>query len=124
VVVIPTDSIGDETVVVYEESRRDPFWKFPGGKIEKGETAEYAAWWELFEETGLKATLLIPIGKSYNKAKNNYCYFFKATVATLDDLIPVGNDGEKTRRIPFEKLDTIGLLRQHLVFLETFLKHQ
>jgi 8-oxo-dGTP diphosphatase len=44
---------------------RAPFanvWSFPGGRIEPGETAEVAARRELFEETGIAAGPLLPLG--------------------------------------------------------------
>ncbi len=41
-------------------------WQFPGGAIEDDETAEQAAWRELYEETGLSMASFIKSGDCFN----------------------------------------------------------
>lgn len=45
-------------------------WVLPKGKLEKEETSEEAALREVREETGVKATILAPIGETVYRFKN------------------------------------------------------
>lgn len=67
VVIIPIDSNGD--VYLLKEfciGASNPVISVPGGKIDKNENTEKAALRELYEETGIVASTLIPIHKTYS----------------------------------------------------------
>jgi len=57
--------VGERAVLMVRRAR-GPFagaWSFPGGRLEPGEAPEAAARRELFEETGLAAGPLVPLGR-------------------------------------------------------------
>ena len=60
--------------VLLEERADDGFFDFPGGGIDLKESAEEAAYRELFEETGLKAKDL-ELFKVYSGEITHYIYF-------------------------------------------------
>jgi 8-oxo-dGTP diphosphatase len=54
---------GDEVLLVERgQALGQGFWSLPGGKVDPGETALYAANRELLEETGIVAMLSIHVG--------------------------------------------------------------
>ncbi len=82
-------------VLVYDEGKPLPiFWKFAGGRKEKGETPEQTASRELEEETGLK----VPASELSFLAKlpkrNHDLYVYKATVQDFEGLADRGVEGE------------------------------
>ena len=89
---------GKTTVLVFDEAKELPMWKFPGGggqyllKENRWEAPEETARRELFEETGLTAKTLKPIEK-VNKG-SHWWYLFEAVVDNFDGLLRRGNDGE------------------------------
>ena len=60
--------------VLLEERADDGYFDFPGGGIDLKESAEEAAYRELFEETGLKAEEL-ELFKVYSGEITHYVYF-------------------------------------------------
>ncbi|MCP4666908.1 MAG: NUDIX hydrolase [Deltaproteobacteria bacterium] len=71
----------------YRHGTRDVTLEIPGGLVEEGDSPEEAAERELFEETGFRATEIIPLGFVHpNPAiQNNRCYTFIAK-----DVFPAG----------------------------------
>ena len=87
-----------KTVLVYDNTKPIPAWKFPGGggkylpSLNRWETPEETARRELEEETGLKAsqlTLLIKIDK-----KDHLWHLFEARISDFNGILKRGNDGE------------------------------
>lgn len=79
-------SYNNEFILVRHKDRKT--WEFPGGKIEKGESAKTAAKRELFEETGALDFNLRESGY-FNviiDGKNSYGKVFKSTVKLLGNL--------------------------------------
>jgi len=82
---------------------RDPqklpplYWKLPGGKSQKGETATQAVIRELKEEIGLTVeTENIQIVHQENR-KNHIFVFFRTKVLSLADLKKKGDEGEDVK---------------------------
>lgn len=97
-----------KTVLVYDKTKYNPAWKYPGGKgkwlatANRWETPVETARRELFEETGLIATaltLLVAINKG-----THFWYLYEAFFESFDGLIPKGNDGEYVKVFPESQL--------------------
>ena len=84
-------------------------WSIPGGRIEKGETEQEAALRELFEETGVTATLgekiaTIPaLFEGFNYILHDY-----AAIWTSGEPL-AGDDAAKACFMPPHKLDNLGM---------------
>lgn len=97
-----------QTVLVYDETKRTPAWKFPGGggqfidKQNRWEAPEETARRELWEETGIAAptlTLLTTIDRG-----DHLWNLFEARVENFDGLLRRGNDGEFVSKFPESQL--------------------
>lgn len=107
-----------KTVLVFDETRRNPAWKFPGGSgefltlLDRWETPAETASRELYEETGLVApglTLLKEIDQG-----DHLWFLFEARVDNFDGLIGRGNDGEHIAVFPESRiLEMPNFLSQH-----------
>lgn len=108
----------NKTVLVYDESKENPAWKFPGGGgqwlaiVGRWETPEETARRELEEETGLIAghlTLLAIINKG-----THMWYLYEAVLDDFQGLRARGNDGEFVKVFPASQLLLMqNFLKQH-----------
>ncbi len=55
----------DKYLFVKEELRKGEIWDLPGGKIEYGESPEETLHREIWEELGIKVSIIKPIGAWY-----------------------------------------------------------
>jgi len=80
-------------------------WTLPKGRIDPGETEAAAALREVYEETGLVASIVRPI--VMHEGRLHFTYFFEMTIERDDGT----HDGEtkEVRLVSFE--DAAGLLR-------------
>lgn len=63
------------------------YWEFPGGKIEKDETAEAALKREIFEEFGAKSTILKKLDQIFSKEYDFGTVMLEVIYAELDSEI-------------------------------------
>lgn len=113
-----TDETGRVTHIVLVMDPKHGDWKFPGGKLEKGESLLECTSFELEEETGL----LVPaLKKNFTFLGNfsdrkGYIFGFSITLISIPveemerRLKPVGNEGEVTRLFPISILYDDGFL--------------
>jgi ADP-ribose pyrophosphatase YjhB (NUDIX family) len=65
--------------LIRQRNRRGRWrWTLPKGRIDPGETAEAAALREVFEESGLRASVVRPIGM--HEGRFHFTYFFEMTL--------------------------------------------
>ena len=93
--------------LVMDFKKPAPFWKFPGGRSEAGESPAAAAIREIEEEVGLKLKQSDLELVHHEKRLNHEFYFYRARVASLADLKNKGNDGESVRLFTLEQLKTM-----------------
>lgn len=99
-------------ILIAERLGGGPFqglWEFPGGKIDRGETAPQALSRELAEELGIEVTVCSPF--------MNLRHEYDDRVVTIEFFIvsewnsdPVGREGQELRWVPTEQLDSSELL--------------
>ncbi len=97
----------DEILLTHQEQpARPPFFDFPGGRVNPGETHEQAALRELEEETGLRAKRIKPFWNLTLEGATR----FEKTFYLATELIPVADwknpdNGERIKiiREPFRK---------------------
>ena len=73
-----------KTVFVYDESKRNPLCKLPGGGIEEGESVLDAAIREVLEETGIQL-LKCEVAVMKEQRKENGTYFPYFCVACVSE---------------------------------------
>ncbi len=86
--IIPLSPKGEVVLIrQYRHGTRDVTLEIPGGLVEESDSPEGAAERELFEETGFRASEMVPLGFVHpNPAiQNNRCYTFVAK-----DVFPAG----------------------------------
>jgi 8-oxo-dGTP pyrophosphatase MutT (NUDIX family) len=96
----------------YRHGTRDVTLEIPGGLVEEDDSPEEAAERELFEETGFRASEIIPLGFVHpNPAiQNNRCYTFIAK-----DVFP---DGEQS----LDEKEDIEVLRRPVTEIPRLIK--
>ena len=107
-------------ILIAERLGGGPFqglWEFPGGKIDRGETAPQALSRELAEELGIEVTVC----SSFMNLRHEY----DDRVVTIEFFIvsewnsdPVGREGQELRWVPTEQLDSSELLPADVPVIE------
>ncbi len=138
-----------ETVLVLDEKRRNPEWKFPGGGTELSDTfiidpvtkkkisitdkrviAIQTAIRELEEETGLEPMkrngqiCAHHIGVLYRSDKKGYTHYICVEVDTFATLKERGNEGELVKKCTFEEIHDgrVQILKYHKDFIDPLRK--
>jgi 8-oxo-dGTP pyrophosphatase MutT (NUDIX family) len=96
-----------------DKSKERPYyWKFPGGRSERGETPTQTARREVEEETGLVISDLELLA---NEPRHGHIAFlFAAKTESFETLKERGNDGEEIRLVhPRELVSMKQFLPQH-----------
>lgn len=102
-------------IIVYEERRLDPRWKFPGGGIDLNEPPDKAAKREFEEETGIA----LPLSAFWEFAppKNNigkHYFFVRLADRRLKKHAERGQDGEIVRLVKLDEIENMpDFLREH-----------
>jgi 8-oxo-dGTP pyrophosphatase MutT (NUDIX family) len=94
----------DETILIIQDWKNPPLWKFPGGKKDPGENPYQTAVREVEEETGiiltpdaLRLVARLDIKEDWPRVKRKHTkYFFTASVDSFLTRKKKGNDGERT----------------------------
>lgn len=78
--------VGDKLLLVRSSYRTA--WNFPGGNLRRGEAPEAAARRELFEEVGITAASLTPVGQGGGRweGQRNVVHFFELQLDSPPDL--------------------------------------
>ena len=78
--------VGEKVLLVRASYRTA--WNFPGGNLRRGETPEAAARRELFEEIGITAADLTPVGQAGGRWEGNrdLVHFFELRLDHLPEL--------------------------------------
>lgn len=146
-VVVIAHTNQNDVVLVKDNERPDPRWKFPGGGIEQKDSyvtdgitgkrisvaddeklvAMRAGLRELEEETGLRASRdkngevkAVWLGRQFRKEKNRYTHYILAEIDNLANLKERGNDGEETRMCSFIDIQSgdFEILKYHKDFID------
>jgi mutator protein MutT len=74
----------DRLLLMHRNTSKFRHWELPGGKVERGETAEAAAVRELQEELGVKVRLVKALGsEEFEDANGNFRYYwFQAEIVS------------------------------------------
>lgn len=95
-VIIPVESSAVILVKHDEKNQQPPFWVFPGGKIEVGETIIEAGIREAKEETGLEVQLGTVV--YVRESSRNNVEFYVLASGYSGDLV-LGHDPDKTDQV-------------------------
>lgn len=100
----------DGRVLLAEHTKADAFqgcWEFPGGKLEPGETPEFALMRELEEELGIETrpTCYYPIGfASYTYLEFGKHMLMPLYMCRTWRSTPTGRDGQQLKWVPPKQL--------------------
>jgi 8-oxo-dGTP pyrophosphatase MutT (NUDIX family) len=109
--------------VIVEKAKYKPYWTFPGGIIDAGETPKQAAVRETFEEIGLKIdpseVSFVAIATRSSKIAETYQFIFHATVNSdiTDNIVLQGSEIEawdvatKKQVLAFDKVYSQAVIR-------------
>lgn len=90
-------------------------WEFPGGKVEPGETPEYALVREVAEELGVEITL---VGWLAGEAMIGTTHLLRVALGTLSDGVePAPHEHDQVRWLAVDELDAIDWLEPDRPFL-------
>jgi len=100
-----------QTVLVFDQGKRNPMWKLPGGKRSGDESPQETAIRELREETGVQVTpnnlyLHKEIDKSIHSSPHTM-FVFVGTVENFDGLLRIGDEGEYVALFDLDKIPTM-----------------
>ena len=88
-----------------DSAHKGGFWEFPGGKVEKEESAEQALIRELYEEIGIESTEL-SIFESLNYDYTDKSLYFDFFTVTQFVGEPYGKEGQQGRWVPILELSS------------------
>lgn len=93
----------DRILLLHRNTKQFQHWELPGGKVERGETAEAAAVRELEEELGVKVRLVKALGnEEFEDAHGHFRYYwFQAEI--------VGGEPEVQESDKFDDFDYFDL---------------
>ncbi|BCL71207.1 Mutator mutT protein [Vibrio nigripulchritudo MADA3029] len=103
------------------KAHKGGFWEFPGGKVEKGESAQEATVRELYEEIGIHVTEIT----HFEALKHDYpdkSLAFDFFVVTDFDEEPYGKEGQEGEWVRLEKLKDYDFPEANVPVLEKVLE--